>query len=233
MAAPRLRLYDTLLKEHFAHNRQMAFVSGPRQVGKTTTCRLEGTDYLDWDNADDRKLLLRGPAAVAERLGVEQLRARARPPIAVLDELHKYARWKRFLKGFFDVYSVSGNSPAFFCFARRCGQSHSSFIALESNDGSEQAATGCGRDARDHGALRAERIDGGSLLSARRDQRVEFLPLAFEGGRGPDELPVIRQPGIPGREHGFIELGALPPAGERVELRLDLGGGVILQIARG
>lgn len=105
MAAPRLRLYDTLLKEHFAHNRQMAFVSGPRQVGKTTTCRLEGTDYLDWDNADDRKLLLRGPAAVAERLGVEQLRARARPPIAVLDELHKYARWKRFLKGFFDVYS--------------------------------------------------------------------------------------------------------------------------------
>lgn len=102
-STPRLRLYDTLLKEHFEHNRQMAFVSGPRQVGKTTTCRLEGTDYLNWDNADDRRLLLRGPAAVAERLGLEELRPQL--PIVVFDELHKHARWKAFLKGFFDVYS--------------------------------------------------------------------------------------------------------------------------------
>jgi len=101
-SSARIRLYDTILKEHFARNRQMAFVSGPRQVGKTTTCRLEGTDYLNWDNADDRRLILRGPASVAERLGIEHLRKEL--PVAVFDELHKYPKWKSFLKGFFDVY---------------------------------------------------------------------------------------------------------------------------------
>jgi hypothetical protein len=50
----RLRLYDNVLQDHFARHRQMALVSGPRQVGKTTTSRPEGTDYLNWDNADDR-----------------------------------------------------------------------------------------------------------------------------------------------------------------------------------
>src|SRR5216683_4156727 len=98
----RLRLYDRVLQDHFARHRQMAWVSGPRQVGKTTTCRLEGTDYLNWDNADDRRLILHGPAAVAERLGVERLANSL--PIAVFDELHKHVKWKSFLKGFFDVY---------------------------------------------------------------------------------------------------------------------------------
>ncbi len=31
----------------------------------------------------------------------------------------------------------------------------------------------------------------------------------------------------------FVDLGALTGAGSRLELRLDLGGGVVLQIARG
>jgi uncharacterized protein len=101
----RLRLYDRVLQDHFVRNRQMAWVSGPRQVGKTTTCRLEGTDYLNWDNADDRRLILRGPAAVAARIQLEQLRKI--PPIAVFDELHKDKKWKAFLKGFFDVYGES------------------------------------------------------------------------------------------------------------------------------
>ena len=97
----RIRLYDRVLQDHFRRHRQMAFVSGPRQVGKTTTCRMESTDYLNWDNADDRRVILRGPAAVAEKLVLEQLRPS--PPIVVFDELHKNARWKAFLKGFFDV----------------------------------------------------------------------------------------------------------------------------------
>jgi uncharacterized protein len=99
---PRLRLYDRVLQDHFARHRQMAWVSGPRQVGKTTTCRLEGTDYLNWDNADDRRLILRGPAAVTAHIQLERLR-KVRP-IVVFDELHKDKKWKAFLKGFFDVY---------------------------------------------------------------------------------------------------------------------------------
>jgi uncharacterized protein len=100
--ADRLRFYTALLEDHFQRNRQMALLSGPRQVGKTTTCRALGDYYFNWDNADDRRALLKGPAALAERLGLDRLRAH--PPIAVLDELHKHARWKGLLKGFFDTY---------------------------------------------------------------------------------------------------------------------------------
>lgn len=100
--AVRTRLYDHMLREHFARHRQMALVSGPRQVGKTTTCRALGSSYLNWDSTDDRRVVLRGPNEVARHLGLEQLREQA--PLIVFDELHKYSKWKRFLKGFFDVY---------------------------------------------------------------------------------------------------------------------------------
>jgi len=80
----------------------MALVAGPRQVGKTTACRALADDYLNWDNADDRRELLRGPASLATRLRLDRLRAK--PPIVVLDELHKHAKWKALLKGFFDTY---------------------------------------------------------------------------------------------------------------------------------
>ncbi len=96
------RLYDRILEEHLASHRQMAWVSGPRQVGKTTVCRALGTHYLNWDNADDRKVILRGPAAVAEAAGLATLRAER--PTVVFDELHKHGKWRNFLKGFFDVY---------------------------------------------------------------------------------------------------------------------------------
>ncbi|RPI09289.1 MAG: ATP-binding protein [Zetaproteobacteria bacterium] len=80
----------------------MAFVAGPRQVGKTTTCQRIGTGYLNWDNADHRRVIVAGPEATAERVGLQRLHAKA--PILVFDELHKYGRWKGFLKGFFDTY---------------------------------------------------------------------------------------------------------------------------------
>ena len=98
MATPRI--YDSLLSEHLASNRQMAFVSGARQVGKTTTCRGHVQLYLNWDEFDDRELILRGPGAVADRLGLGRLSEV--PPVALFDELHKFPRWTQFLKGFFD-----------------------------------------------------------------------------------------------------------------------------------
>jgi uncharacterized protein len=100
--AVQVRLYDNLLREHLARNRQMALVSGPRQVGKTTTCRALADHYLNWDNTDDRRIILRGPAAVAESISLDTLRAGTMT--LALDELHKNRRWKAFLKGFFDVY---------------------------------------------------------------------------------------------------------------------------------
>ena len=65
----RSRVYDSVLLEHLGSQRQMAMVSGPRQVGKTTSCRLRADSYLNWDNVDDRALILKGPSVVAVRGG--------------------------------------------------------------------------------------------------------------------------------------------------------------------
>lgn len=102
IAAARGRVYDAMLDWHLRRDRQMAFVAGPRQVGKTTTCRRHTDEVLNWDNADDRAVILAGPAATAQRLALERLRSR--PPVTLIDEIHKFARWKAFLKGFFDTY---------------------------------------------------------------------------------------------------------------------------------
>lgn len=94
------RRYEELLRQHFADDRQMAFVSGPRQVGKTTTASAFTSDiiYLSWDNDDDRLAILDGPAAVNSRIGLTSAGT------IIFDELHKYPHWKNFLKGFYDSY---------------------------------------------------------------------------------------------------------------------------------
>lgn len=96
------RFYETLLKQHLKTYRQMAFVSGPRQVGKTTTCRELADHYLSWDVDEHRRLIQQGPASVGEDLRIRQLQEQT--PVLVFDELHKNPRWKTFLKGFFDLY---------------------------------------------------------------------------------------------------------------------------------
>lgn len=96
------RLYDNILASHLAEFRQMAFVSGPRQTGKTTSCRQCASHYLSWDILEDQRVILKGPASLADRLELD--RPRSNRPIVVLDELHKYSKWKSFLKGFFDGY---------------------------------------------------------------------------------------------------------------------------------
>lgn len=100
---PKTRIYDTLLTEHLTKQRQMAFISGPRQVGKTTTCRVHGDTYIDWDNIDDRESILAGPARLVDHYRLDRLSRTS--PVVIFDELHKYPRWKQFLKGFFDTYA--------------------------------------------------------------------------------------------------------------------------------
>ena len=97
------RIYDALLTEHLMEHRQMAFVSGPRQVGKTTTCRGHTGFYVNWDNEDDREDILAGPAHLVEKFELNRLSTDG--PVLLFDELHRYPHWKRLLKGFFDVYA--------------------------------------------------------------------------------------------------------------------------------
>lgn len=96
------RVYTEIFREHLAENRQMAFVSGPRQVGKTTVCRELASTYINWDDQDSRDQILLGPAEIARAAGLQKVQAKT--PVLVFDELHRYPRWKTFLKGFFDVY---------------------------------------------------------------------------------------------------------------------------------
>lgn len=102
------RSYSDVLREHFANERKMAFLTGPRQVGKTTLCKasLPEAAYLNADVDEDRRALLRGQREVAKRVGFEP-GVRGAPGV-VFDELHKLVRWKSFLKGFYDLHSECG-----------------------------------------------------------------------------------------------------------------------------
>ena len=97
------RIYDAILDEHLANHRQMALVTGPRQVGKTTTCHSHADSYINWDNTDHRELILGGPGRMVDELGLDRLAEKA--PVALFDELHKHARWKQFLKGLYDTHA--------------------------------------------------------------------------------------------------------------------------------
>jgi len=72
--------------------RKMVFVGGPRQVGKTTLARNilgKSAGLLNWDVPAERDAILR-QTFPASRLWV-------------FDEIHKYRKWRNYLKGIFDA----------------------------------------------------------------------------------------------------------------------------------
>lgn len=99
------RIYTALVEEHLRNYRQMVFISGPRQVGKTTISESLATIYLNWDDEDVRKAVQSGQRTLAARYGIDKAVAGRR--IVVFDEIHKYSKWKQFLKGFYDIYGKS------------------------------------------------------------------------------------------------------------------------------
>lgn len=113
------RIYHTLALEHLARGNEMLFLPGPRQVGKTTLTEglmlhYPGSHYLSWDTVETKSLILQGNRTLGESLGLDQLHPQK--PLVIFDEVHKYADWKNFIKGFFDLYknkahiAVTGSS---------------------------------------------------------------------------------------------------------------------------
>jgi uncharacterized protein len=94
----RVRSLEYVLRECVLQPRQTAFVSGPRQVGKTTPCRALATACLNWHSPADRRLILRGPAAVAAHLGLAG--SRDRDAVVLFDNLRAYRKWPGFLRTF-------------------------------------------------------------------------------------------------------------------------------------
>ncbi len=89
------RYIELPVSEDLKH--KMVFIGGPRQTGKTTMakqlCRDAGFDledrYLSWDAAQDREKI------ILERFPFG-------PGYLVLDEIHKYSRWRQVVKGLYD-----------------------------------------------------------------------------------------------------------------------------------
>lgn len=99
------RIYESIIKDHLQENKQMVFIEGPRQVGKTTLAKkvIDKNYYLNWDEEKARLLILKGTEAIADFIGLHI--PDQNNPTVIFDELHKFSKWQTFLKGFYDVYS--------------------------------------------------------------------------------------------------------------------------------
>ena len=84
------------LKTHIVKDllEKMVFIGGPRQVGKTTLAKQiikKKISYLNWDNVEHRHSIIRNqlPNHLNE---------------LIFDEIHKFKKWRSFIKGFYDTY---------------------------------------------------------------------------------------------------------------------------------
>lgn len=96
-------LYIKIWQELSAE-KNMVFLAGPRQTGKTTLGRLiadrfANSLYWSWDIPGDRSKLIRDPDFF-----VALARQDASAPLIVLDEIHKYRDWKNYLEGVCDRF---------------------------------------------------------------------------------------------------------------------------------
>ena len=86
------RIYLNQVKLDLEKHRQMFFISGPRQVGKTTLvkdlCKDTSGHYLNWDDIEHRELILGGSNKLAEYTGIDQLSDKK--TLIIFDELHKF-----------------------------------------------------------------------------------------------------------------------------------------------
>lgn len=75
-------------------SQKMVFVAGPRQCGKTTLAlEILGSNknrYLNWDDPEAREKIIKGNFP-------------AKKGLIVLDEIHKYPKWRDSLKGLYDM----------------------------------------------------------------------------------------------------------------------------------
>ncbi len=75
---------------------KMVFIGGPRQVGKTTIARdliakqFHQSGYYNWDSKSDRRMIM-------------QSNWPGNADLIIFDEIHKYKKWKSFIKGEYDT----------------------------------------------------------------------------------------------------------------------------------
>ncbi|MBS0349988.1 MAG: ATP-binding protein [Proteobacteria bacterium] len=85
----------------------MAFVSGPRQAGKTTMAKQllkqrGAGHYYNWDELKFRRIWTKDPSQI---IPISNSSSSVKPLI-ILDEIHKAKLWKRSLKGIYDTHEI-------------------------------------------------------------------------------------------------------------------------------
>lgn len=83
---------------------KMAFITGPRQVGKTTLAKQIGRrigtfSYWNWDDSETKKTWATAPKSLVASSPQNSL--------VILDEIHKDKRWRNTLKGLYDAFYES------------------------------------------------------------------------------------------------------------------------------
>jgi len=107
----KIRYLQQAIEKIAFGGRKMAFVSGPRQCGKTTLGRMlaasrSASQYYSWDDIEFRRLWTKSPKSVVpESQDV---------PLVILDEIHKDRTWKRTLKGIYDTIRFEEKPCDFF-----------------------------------------------------------------------------------------------------------------------
>lgn len=96
------RIYEKILLEHFDNHEECIFLSGARQVGKTTIAEsirahFEISDYFNWDFIKHRQSILTNNLPILEQTYLKK-------PLIIFDEIHKYKEWKNYIKGLYDIY---------------------------------------------------------------------------------------------------------------------------------
>ncbi|HJD56384.1 MAG TPA: ATP-binding protein [Rickettsia endosymbiont of Pyrocoelia pectoralis] len=100
------RLYKKQVIEYLKDYGKLVFISGPRQVGKTTISKQviknnSNSLYLNWDYLQDRNQILNKHTELFEKL---LSTISDDKPCLIFDEIHKYKDWKNLIKGFYDKF---------------------------------------------------------------------------------------------------------------------------------
>lgn len=110
-----MRYLSNEIERLFAEEQKMCFIAGPRQVGKTTLAKkilaaAKPSAYYNWDIDSDRRLIVKYPEDFWKRREPIYPQSShgdsSRKLTIALDEIHKFPRSKRFLKGLFDAHGL-------------------------------------------------------------------------------------------------------------------------------
>ena len=85
--------------QDLSSEKKMIFLSGPRQVGKTTFAQkiaegFKNNLYFNWDIISQKRLLIQEPTFF-ENIN----RKDESIPLVIFDEIHKYSKWKNYQIG--------------------------------------------------------------------------------------------------------------------------------------